>query len=250
MASMRPRRVRRGNAGPPPAPDSPQRPASMRPRRVRRGNTRARLRPPQRSPRFNEAPACPPGKSAGVSRRVDRHPVASMRPRRVRRGNLGHDPNLPRRLLAASMRPRRVRRGNPPPAPNTSRLRPGFNEAPACPPGKSSRRRRPSGSGSSRFNEAPACPPGKCDPDMDLFDGAAFASMRPRRVRRGNPPRPSAPRTRAPRFNEAPACPPGKWVGLPDTHGEGRVASMRPRRVRRGNLPGPRRHVKPISTLQ
>ena len=159
-ASMRPRRVCRGNEVAqvlrPSRVD-----ASMRPRRVCRGN-RARNDGPARGrgPRFNEAPACLPGKCHAA--RAVRRPVlhASMRPRRVCRGNapvpgpgvdavarfneapaclpgkcgVGGDARDP---LPASMRPRRVCRGNASrSAWRSARRPPSFNEAPACLPGK------------------------------------------------------------------------------------------------------------------
>ena len=158
--------------------------ASMRPRRVRRGNRPGRRHRPRSLRGFNEAPACPPGKSRRGDGREGGGEQASMRPRRVRRGNLQRACLIPIGPLA-SMRPRRVRRGNyhvclPPGAVNDASMRPRrvrrgnvgpasaetwasepcFNEAPACPPGKSRGWSTPSRCRRG-FNEAPACPPGK-----------------------------------------------------------------------------------------
>ena len=85
------------------------------------------------------------------------------------------------------MRPRRVCRGNSPHDRARIRAARGFNEAPACLPGKL---------GSVRW----------------IILQAIYASMRPRRVCRGNsrirPPSFQSRRS----FNEAPACLPGKRV--------------------------------------
>ena len=120
-----------------------------------------------------------------------------------------------------------------------NRARPSrFNEAPACPPGKGARAPGRVRVELTHFNEAPACPPGKrvgsALPGRPSADRASMrprrvrrgnrhphprpvrgllASMRPRRVRRGNPDAPNPPERRAVSFNEAPACPPGKPHG-------------------------------------
>ena len=62
---------------------------------------------------------------------------ASMRPRRVRRGNVRGGMTVIPGLRTASMRPRRVRRGNGRETRSSSSTTTRFNEAPACPPGKS-----------------------------------------------------------------------------------------------------------------
>ena len=59
------------------------------------------------------------------------------------------------------MRPRRFRRGKPSPPGSGGDRGPGFNEAPAIPPGKTRRCIASSGRAPRGFNEAPAIPPGK-----------------------------------------------------------------------------------------
>ena len=60
--------------------------ASMRPRRFRRGKPSLHVFVANRRRGFNEAPAIPPGKTGAAARvRNERRP-ASMRPRRFRRG--------------------------------------------------------------------------------------------------------------------------------------------------------------------
>ena len=207
---MRPRRVRRGN-----------RAERGHPVPRHRGFNEAPACPPGKwdsfvrwvccvTSRFNEAPACPPGKSAFGLRLHGAARGASMRPRRVRRGNpcapfipcrgterfneapacppgKSDTTDLPLPLLvSASMRPRRVRRGNDAGGRGRARRAERFNEAPACPPGKSPRTPPPSPRSTRCFNEAPACPPGKSAPPHGRRDPGLVASMRPRRVRRGN----------------------------------------------------------------
>ena len=87
----------------------------------------------------------------------------------------------------------------------------GFNEAPANSPGKGGGATDHRGPGAAGFNEAPANSPGK-GADRHPADHRRRwqASMRPRRIRRGKPPRP-------------------RWMNRCRA-----VASMRPRRIRRG----------------
>ena len=159
----------------------------MRPRRVCRGKP-GHGGEPGRCPahRFNEAPACLPGKTG-------------REPRASRRG-------LRRFNEAPACLPGKTPRGlgtSPP-------WWPGFNEAPACLPGKtceadlvlgveyvaSMRPRRVcrgklrlasvSVDGRRGFNEAPACLPGKTGQGRLARHGPGPpASMRPRRVCRG-----------------------------------------------------------------
>ena len=60
----------------------------------------------------------------------------------------------------------------------------GFNEAPACLPGKGGGRRGGRGAPPG-FNEAPACLPGKVVEDQGRHHPVRLASMRPRHVCRG-----------------------------------------------------------------
>ena len=182
--------------------------ASMRPRRFRRGIAGSRRTATASRTGFNEAPAISPGNRPGASSTAVGPAAASMRPRRFRRG-------IVEEILAvvargrASMRPRRFRRGIPARGGCGRRGSHRFNEAPAISPGNPAGgspgpRRR-----SRRFNEAPAISPGNPDERRDRLGRAAAASMRPRRFRRGIPAgrclTPSAGR----RFNEAPAISPG-----------------------------------------
>ena len=133
LASMRPRRIRRGNVGDGPRRTRPE-DASMRPRRIRRGNGE---------------------KSDGSSL----PPFASMRPRRIRRGNEPVEFSDTDRS-SASMRPRRIRRGNRSTSVATCATGNCFNEAAANSPRKpanwTSRRKR-----WACFNEAAANSPRK-----------------------------------------------------------------------------------------
>ena len=233
---MRPRRVCRGNwgrhrGGYRTNPGFNEAPACLP------GKWRARWRGSTRRRRcFNEAPACLPGKC--LDRVVlDRAAVeASMRPRRVCRGNVGEGEDFVAGEEPASMRPRRVCRGNPRGS-RTCRPGPtsGFNEAPACLPGKWSGRRGGGSHDVVGFNEAPACLPGKCGGGgpscltLWSFNEAPaclpgkWTASAARRSWTGS------------RFNEAPACLPGKWRGQPHGLIDRPRASMRPRRVCRGN---------------
>ena len=181
--------------------------ASMRPRRIRRGNARrwsasrtstagfneAAANSPRKHRRevrarvdhcgFNEAAANSPRKHADEQqsdfldlasmrpRRIrrgngwlhrhgdQRHRDASMRPRRIRRGNL-RSPARPTGRNPASMRPRRIRRGNTWRPRRGARAKPCFNEAAANSPRKraSSPSRQPP---TESFNEAAANSPRK-----------------------------------------------------------------------------------------
>ena len=110
-ASMRPRRVCRGNGGFSVAALLPVL-ASMRPRRVCRGKGVRRAQVWRWNQGFNEAPACLPGKSGRPAPPRRRRGRASMRPRRVCRGNEVVRGELLMPGGRASMRPRRVCRGN------------------------------------------------------------------------------------------------------------------------------------------
>ena len=169
-ASMRPRRFRRGKpdrrsgtAAPSPtcfneAPAIPPGKTSAWPTTWPRG-----------SAGFNEAPAIPPGKTGRqIIRRRQIRSHASMRPRRFRRGKRCRAPRSRRRPRLASMRPRRFRRGKRRLRPAGAAPPPGFNEAPAIPPGKTGDGGDAAGGDRSRFNEAPAIPPGKTNSRPDL----------------------------------------------------------------------------------
>jgi hypothetical protein len=103
-------------------------------------------------------------------------PRASMRPRRIRRGN--------RRTLRSKPFAVVAWRTGPPRKYCPSRIR-SFNEAPANSPGKSAR-------------------------DLTRQATVGLASMRPRRIRRGNARGVRDGASGAMRFNEAPANSPGK----------------------------------------
>ena len=214
--------------------------ASMRPRRIRRGMRSCSCDRTAPGGCFNEAPANSPGNEETR----DRQPVstASMRPRRIRRGMRIQSATLAAPTGAASMRPRRIRRGmvgkprswhesiriqrfneapanspgNGPEKPGPRRGRiddgtsDGFNEAPANSPGNA--RSAADSRGIRRgFNEAPANSPGNAPDVLDTpTGGPGQASMRPRRIRRGMPAGIGA----------------GGQALFP--------ASMRPRRIRRG----------------
>ena len=85
--------------------------ASMRPRRFRRGKRGIQSHGYSLANRFNEAPAIPPGKTALDLYGSFRRWQASMRPRRFRRGKLLLQRAHESIRLRASMRPRRFRRG-------------------------------------------------------------------------------------------------------------------------------------------
>ena len=173
-----------------------------RPRRLRKENTQG----------FNEAPANLPGKSG----QYDNLPVeiiyASMRPRRICRGNHPRPGWAGRKPRRASMRPRRICRGNRRSRTARSPRFRGFNEAPANLPGKSSRDIMADAFADLHgFNEAPANLPGKSSKEVSEGIGIGLASMRPRRICRGNLDKP---------LGKSGKC----------------VASMRPRRICRGNV--------------
>ena len=64
--------------------------------------------------------------------------------------------------------------------------------------------------GARGFNEAPACSPGKLASSATISLCIRNASMRPRPAHRGNRPSRAVARGAPPCFNEAPACSPGK----------------------------------------
>ena len=86
VASMRPRRIRRGWAFARDSALADTTLASMRPRRIRRGWRRPGEDPARQGPRFNEAPANSPGMERFQNFFYLGPGVASMRPRRIRRG--------------------------------------------------------------------------------------------------------------------------------------------------------------------
>ena len=157
VASMRPRRIRRGRGAPGRA-DRQRGPASMRPRRIRRGRNRPRSAPGGRRSRFNEAAANSPRKGQPS---VIWHPVTiSFNEAAANSPRKGHPVCRLRRIFAASMRPRRIRRGRRARPPRRWCSSRGFNEAAANSPRKDPR----IGAGEvqrRRFNEAAANSPRK-----------------------------------------------------------------------------------------
>src|SRR3989337_2367517 len=109
--------------------------ASMRPRRLRRGNHRKLHLLRLAGPRFNEAAAITPRKfgsaELGGSRGKGFNEAAAITPRKYRHIITGFFAD------AASMRPRRLRRGNMRSARQASPHPSGFNEAAAITPRKS-----------------------------------------------------------------------------------------------------------------
>ena len=183
-----------------------------------------------RGRRFNEAAAHSPRKPAA---RRSISPTTSCFNEAA-----AHSPRKPQQATDrahpqhASMRPRRIRRGNGVGAVYGERVALRFNEAAAHSPRKRAAAVTPL-FGNASFNEAAAHSPRKLA-DLHAAQRRAAASMRPRRIRRGNlreplwlSPRGSA--SMRPRRIRR-----GNWPG---THAPGTAprASMRPRRIRRGN---------------
>ena len=137
-------------------------------------------------------------------------------------------------MKGASMRPRRICRGNRPRLTSPNHKGKGFNEAPANLPGKFSSFRVQEGPSIS-FNEAPANLPGKCLAIRSISSQVGIASMRPRRICRGN----DANAVRAPTLLQASMRPRricrGNRRGGVGGADVGHIASMRPRRICRGN---------------
>ena len=117
--------------------------ASMRPRRFRRGIHRAARRRPRAPARFNEAPAISPGNSDIYVRLVRRRRQCFNEAPAISPGNSREGPDEPGLRGGASMRPRRFRRGIPDRTVGAFRTSPArFNEAPAISPGNSRPGRR------------------------------------------------------------------------------------------------------------
>ena len=157
---MRPRRCRRGKAGQPLSHYGDQRSFNEAPALPPGKGLLGRPPPRPSSCGFNEAPALPPGKGQHEAGHASLGLQASMRPRRCRRGKVGLGIFHPDAAKRASMRPRRCRRGKARASAPAAWSAPGFNEAPALPPGKGVR-------------------------IGQRQDGGLPASMRPRRCRRG-----------------------------------------------------------------
>ncbi len=232
VASMGPRRCRRGRRAAALFSRDARADASMGPRRCRRGRRPTPTSPTRRLSSFNGATPMSAWKTERCTRLGRSGELASMGPRRCRRGRRAHRAGLHPPRIDASMGPRRCRRGR--------RRRPDFAAGlvlASMGPRRCRRgRRQLPADGAGR--QPASMGPRRCRRGRHLArrepDRGQVASMGPRRCRRGR--RPCATSMPTPRCGFNGATPMSAWktylAGSPLE--ELAAASMGPRRCRRG----------------